>query len=104
MQIPIEQLLNLPDIQVLNVGITDHEIKCDIESTHGYSIWYRCGQKATKFVEHGETFDCTTNWLFSVVPATHASGSQVHNLSPAIDVSDLIFRIRHRRLAGMDPV
>jgi len=55
MQIPIEQLLNLPDIEVLNVEITEHEIKCDIESTRGYSICHRCGQKATKFFEHGET-------------------------------------------------
>jgi transposase len=55
MQVPIEQLLNLPDIQVLNVEITEREIKCDIESTRGYSICYRCGQKATKFFEHGET-------------------------------------------------
>ena len=48
--------------------------------------------------------DCTANCLFTVVTATHASGSQVLNLAPAIDVSDLILRIRHRRLAGMDPV
>ena len=49
MQIPIEQLLNLPDIQVLNVEISEREIKCDIESTRGYSICNQCGQKATKF-------------------------------------------------------
>ena len=55
MQVPIEQLLNLPDIQVLNVEITEREIKCDIESTRGYSIWRRCGQKGAKFFEHGET-------------------------------------------------
>jgi hypothetical protein len=30
MQVPIEQLLNLPDTQVLNVEITESEIKCDI--------------------------------------------------------------------------
>jgi transposase len=54
MQIPIEQLLNLPDIQALNVEIIEREIKCDIESTRGYSICHRCGQKATKFLEHGE--------------------------------------------------
>jgi transposase len=53
MQIPIEQLLNLPDIQVLNVEITELEIIYDIESTRGYSIWRR--QNATKFFEHGET-------------------------------------------------
>ena len=41
MQVPIEQLLNLPDIQVLNVEITEREIKCDIESTRGYSICHR---------------------------------------------------------------
>ena len=55
MQIQFEQLLNLPDIQVLNVEITEHEIKCDIESTRGYSICHRSGQKATKFFEHAET-------------------------------------------------
>lgn len=55
MQVPIEQLLNLPDIRVLNVEITEREIKCDIESTRGYSICHRCGQKADKFFEHGET-------------------------------------------------
>lgn len=55
MQVPIEQLLNLPDIRVLNVEVTEREIKCDIESTRGYSICHRCGQKATKFFEHGET-------------------------------------------------
>jgi hypothetical protein len=38
MQIPIEQLLKLHDIQVLNVEITERKIKCDIESTRGYSI------------------------------------------------------------------
>lgn len=55
MQIPIEQLLNLPDIQVLKVEITEREIRCDIESTRGYSLCHRCGQKATRFFEHGET-------------------------------------------------
>ena len=55
MQIQFEQLLNLPDIQILNVEITEHEIKCGIESTRGFSICRCCGQKATKFFEHGET-------------------------------------------------
>jgi len=55
MQVPIEQLLGLPGIQVLNAEITEHEIKCDIESTRGYSICHQCGQKATRFLEHGET-------------------------------------------------
>jgi transposase len=55
MQIPIEQLLNLPDIQVLNVEITEREIKCDIESSRGYSICHQCGQKANNFFEHAET-------------------------------------------------
>ena len=55
MQIQFEQLLNLPDIQILNVEVTEHEIKCDIESTRGYSIWRRCGQKAIKLFEQGDT-------------------------------------------------
>ena len=55
MQIQFEQLLNLPDIQIPNVEITEHEIKCDIESTHDYSIWRRCGLKAIKLFEHSDT-------------------------------------------------
>ncbi len=55
MTIPIEQLLNLPNIRVLKVEISEREIRCDLESTLGYAICYRCGRKATKFFEHGET-------------------------------------------------
>ncbi len=55
MTIPIEQLLNLPEIHVLNVEIGEREIRCDLESTRGYAICRRCGGKATKFFEHGET-------------------------------------------------
>ncbi len=55
MTIPIEQLLNLPDIQVLNVEISKREIRCDLESTRGFAICHRCGERAGKFFEHGET-------------------------------------------------
>jgi hypothetical protein len=44
MEIPVGRLLNLPDIQVRNVEITEREIRRDIESTRGYSIRRRCGQ------------------------------------------------------------
>ena len=37
MQVLIEQLLNLPDIQVLNAGITEHEIKVTTHNSH-YTI------------------------------------------------------------------
>ena len=40
MQIQIEQLLNLPDIQVLNVEITEHEIKGTTQYSH--YIMERC--------------------------------------------------------------
>jgi hypothetical protein len=36
MQVPVEQLLNLPGVQALNVEMTEREIKCDVESTRGY--------------------------------------------------------------------
>lgn len=55
MTIPIEQLLNLPDVHVLNVEISKREIRCDVESTRGFAICHRCGERATKFFEHGET-------------------------------------------------
>jgi transposase len=51
MIIPTEQLLNIPGIRVLSVRIEAHSIKCEIESTQGYSMCHRCGQKATEF--HG---------------------------------------------------
>jgi hypothetical protein len=54
MRIPIEQLLNLPKIQVMNVEITEREIKCDIESTRGYSICRRLGQNALGRYVRGE--------------------------------------------------
>lgn len=55
MEFSIEQLLNLREIRVLNVEIGEREIRCDLESTRGYSICRQCGEKATKFFEYGET-------------------------------------------------
>ena len=51
MIIPTEQLLNIPGIRVLSVRAEAHSIKCEIESTQGYSMCHWCGQKATEF--HG---------------------------------------------------
>jgi len=51
MIIPSEQRLNIPGICVLSVRFEAHSIKCEIESTQGYSMCHRCGQKATEF--HG---------------------------------------------------
>lgn len=55
MIVPVEQLLNLPEIKVLNVEISQREIRCEVESTRGFAICHRCGERATKFFEHGET-------------------------------------------------
>ena len=55
MNIPIEQLLNLPDVRILNVEVSKREIRCDLESIRGFAICHRCGEKATQFFEHGET-------------------------------------------------
>lgn len=55
MNIPFEQLLNLPDIRVLSLEMSADTIKCEIESTRGYALCHRCGQRATKFFEAGET-------------------------------------------------
>src|SRR5215207_6500168 len=51
----IEQLLDLPAVRILNVEVSKREIRCDLESTRGFAICHRCGEKATKFFEHGET-------------------------------------------------
>ncbi|MGH9837705.1 MAG: transposase family protein [Blastocatellia bacterium] len=52
MIIPTEQLLNIPGIRVLSVNYDEKKIECQIESTQGYSICHKCGQKATEFHEH----------------------------------------------------
>jgi transposase len=52
MTIPTEQLLNIPGIRVLNVKFDEKKIECEIESTQGYAMCHKCGQKATEFYEH----------------------------------------------------
>jgi transposase len=55
--IPIEQLLNIPGIRVLDVKYDEHTIECQIESTQGYSMCHKCGQKATEFHEHAQELE-----------------------------------------------
>ena len=57
MTIPIEQLLNIPGIRVLSVKYDETRIECQIESTQGYSLWHKCGQKATEFHEHAQELE-----------------------------------------------
>ena len=52
MTIPTEHLLNIPGIGVLSVKYDEHKIEYQIESTQGYSMCHKCGQKATEFHEH----------------------------------------------------
>jgi transposase len=47
-----EQLLNISGIRVLSVKYDENRIECQIESTQGYSLCHKCGQKATEFHEH----------------------------------------------------
>jgi transposase len=55
--IPIEQLLNIPGIRVLGVKYDEHTIECQIESTQGYSMCHKCGQRATEFHEHAQKLE-----------------------------------------------
>ena len=64
MIIPTEQLLNIPGIRVLSVRVEAHSIHCEIESTQGYSMCHRCGQKAMEFhgydkVKKSSQYECT---------------------------------------------
>jgi hypothetical protein len=43
MSIPIELLLNIPKIRVVNVEYDEKKIECQVESTQGYSICHKCG-------------------------------------------------------------
>lgn len=47
--------MNLPEIKVLNVEISPREIRCDVESTRGFALCHRGGERATQFFEHGQT-------------------------------------------------
>jgi hypothetical protein len=44
MTVPIEKLLNIPEIRVLSVNYDEKKIECQIESNRGYSICHKCGQ------------------------------------------------------------
>jgi transposase len=55
--IPIEQLLNIPGIRVLGVKYDEHTIECQIESTQGYSMCHKWGQRATEFHEHAQELE-----------------------------------------------
>jgi transposase len=55
--IPTEQLLNIPGIRVLSVKYDEDKIECQIESTQGYSMCHKYGQKATEFHEHGQELE-----------------------------------------------
>lgn len=54
MTIPMEQLLNLPDIRVLRVELNERDIQCEIESSRGYASCHQGGQPATQFFAYGE--------------------------------------------------
>jgi transposase len=49
--------LNIPGIRVLGVKYDEHKIECQIESTQGYSMCHKCGQKATEFHEHAQELE-----------------------------------------------
>jgi transposase len=55
MTIPIEQLLNIPQIRVLHCEMDENKLRCDIESTLDHAICHKCGEQATEFYCSGET-------------------------------------------------
>ena len=57
MTLSTEQLLNIPGIRVLSVKYDENRIECQIESTQGYSMCHKCGQKATEFHEHAQELE-----------------------------------------------
>lgn len=51
----IEQLLNLPGIEVLNAEIDAREIVIQIENRADYVACHKCGKRATEFCCYDET-------------------------------------------------
>ncbi len=49
----IERLLNLPDVRVLNVEISEREMAIQVETADDYAICHKCGRKATEFYSYG---------------------------------------------------
>jgi hypothetical protein len=60
MIIPTEQLLNISGIRVLSVRVEAHSIQCEIESSQGYSMCHRCGQKPWNFTATTRHWNCLT--------------------------------------------
>jgi hypothetical protein len=77
MVIPTEQLLNIPGIRVLSVKYDEDKIECQIESTQGYSLCHRCGQKATEFHGYDQALELRHLPLFIISLVSTAQASCV---------------------------
>jgi len=55
MSVSIENLLDIPGVQVLRTEITEQEISIHVKIESNYTRCHKCGQKATEFHCDGET-------------------------------------------------
>ena len=52
--LPLEQLLNLPNVRVLHSQVSDHSLIIHVEMTAASTLCHRCQQPITDFFAHGE--------------------------------------------------
>jgi transposase len=55
MSISIEQLLNIPGVEVLKTEISEREISIHLKIESNYTRCHQCGEKATEYYCDGET-------------------------------------------------
>jgi transposase len=54
MLVSFDDLLNLPQVRVVNALLTETEITLQVEHTQHFAICHKCGERATEFFRNGE--------------------------------------------------
>ena len=54
MLVSFDDLLNLPQVRVIDAQLTETEITLQVEHTQHFAICHKCGERATEFFRNGE--------------------------------------------------
>ena len=54
MLISFDDLLNLPQVRIVDALLTETEITLQVEHSQHFAICYKCGARATEFFRNGE--------------------------------------------------
>lgn len=54
MLVSFDDLLNLPQVRVMDAVLTETEITLQVEHTQHFALCHKCGERATEFFRNGE--------------------------------------------------